>query len=74
MKKLTRNMSDEKSAAFWASVERTAAAIKDAPAWMKAGVDVNPRHFETYEPQPEPSPQDPEAATLPTQRNRVVGR
>jgi hypothetical protein len=41
---------------------------------MKAGVDVNPRQFETYEPQIEPSPQDPEAATLPTQRNRVVGR
>jgi hypothetical protein len=58
MKKLTRNMSDEQSAAFWASVERTAAAIKDAPAWMKAGVDVNPRHFETYEPQTSTSSED----------------
>ena len=74
MKKLTRNMSDEQSAAFWASVERTAEAIKNAPAWMKAGVDVNPRHFETHEPQTEPSPQDREGVTLPIDRNRVVGR
>jgi len=70
MKKLTRNTTDANSAAFWASVERSAAAIKHAPAWMKAGIDINPRHFETYEPRAE-SP-DPEAAALPIRRNRVV--
>jgi hypothetical protein len=72
MRKLTRNTTDANSAAFWASVERSAAAIKHAPAWMKAGIDINPRHFETYEPRTES--QDPDAATLPSGRNRVVGR
>lgn len=72
MKKLTRNTTDAHSAAFWASVERSAAAIKHAPAWMKAGIDINPRHFETYEPRAEY--QEPEGVPLPIRRNRVVHR
>jgi hypothetical protein len=50
MSKLIRNTSDEKSAAFWRSVEQSAAELEDAPSWMKAGIVLNPRHFETYPP------------------------
>jgi hypothetical protein len=69
MKKLSRNLTDEKSAAFWASVEETAASVRDLPAWMKAGIDINPRHFETYEPW---TPEDDDA--VPRERNRLVGK
>jgi hypothetical protein len=72
MKKLTRNMSDERSAAFWTSVERTAEAIKNAPAWMKAGVDVNPRHFETCEPESHSASQDA-ASSAPGTASSVAG-
>jgi hypothetical protein len=66
MKKLIRNMSDKESAAFWAGVERTAASAKDLPAWMKAGVDVNPVHFVTSEPRSDVSSND----SPPRTRNR----
>jgi hypothetical protein len=66
MKKLIRNTSDKESAAFWAGVERTAASAKDLPAWMKAGVDVNPVHFLTSEPRNDASSDDSSSRT----RNR----
>ncbi len=50
MKKTTAPAADDPSAAFWESVERSAAAMKHAPAWMKAGVDVDERHFVTFRP------------------------
>jgi hypothetical protein len=40
MKKIVRNMSDETSKAFWASAEKTAAPVKDWPAWKKGGIEV----------------------------------
>jgi hypothetical protein len=48
MSKLIRNTSDEKSAAFWRAVEEIAAEMQNAPAWMKAGIVLDPRHYETF--------------------------
>jgi hypothetical protein len=53
MTKLTRNVSDPESAEFWRHVDKVAAAMRAAPAWMKAGIVLDPRHYETYPPQPE---------------------
>jgi hypothetical protein len=50
MPKLIRNMSDEKSVAFWRSVEESAATLQNAPAWMKAGIVLDPQNFETFGP------------------------
>lgn len=50
MSKLIRNTSTPENRAFWEGVDRVAAEIKDAPAWMRAGINVNPEHFETYAP------------------------
>jgi len=57
MKKLIRNTSDERSAAFWRSVDESAASMQDAPAWMKAGIVLNPQHYETYGPVDDEAPQ-----------------
>lgn len=59
MTKLIRNMSDARSRAFWAGVERSAAAIADKPAWMRAGIDLNPEHYETYQSEPSATPVAP---------------
>lgn len=48
MSKLTRNTSDEQSRAFWDSVDKGASEIANAPQWMKAGININERHFETF--------------------------
>ena len=56
MTKLIRNTSDPKSAAFWRAVEESAAAMRDAPAWMKAGIVLNPQHYETYGPVDDDAP------------------
>lgn len=53
MTKLTRNVSDPESAAFWRHVDRVAAAMRDAPAWKMAGIVLDPQHYETYPPEPE---------------------
>jgi len=55
MKKLIRNMSNPKSAAFWQSIDRSAEGMRNAPAWMKAGIDVNERNFITFGPALSPS-------------------
>jgi hypothetical protein len=46
--KLIRNMDDEESAAFWRFVDEVAAEMRNAPAWMKAGIVLDPRHYETF--------------------------
>jgi hypothetical protein len=38
MTKLVRNLSNPESVAFWQAVERSAATVKDLPAWVKSGV------------------------------------
>lgn len=48
MSKLIRNTSDPASREFWENVEKCAAAFADAPAWMRAGIHLNPQHFHTY--------------------------
>ena len=48
MSKLTRNTSDPQSREFWESVDRGAAEIANAPTWMKAGITLNARQFETF--------------------------
>ena len=50
MTKLIRNTSDPESAAFWRDVEKSAALVRNAPAWMKAGIVLNPQNFETFGP------------------------
>jgi hypothetical protein len=30
---------------FWSAVRKSTAAIRKAPAWMKAGITLNPMHF-----------------------------
>lgn len=49
-KKLIRNTSDEESRAFWASVKKSAEPMRTAPAWLKAGIDINEKNFITYRP------------------------
>jgi hypothetical protein len=48
MKKLIRNTSDPQSAAFWASVKKSAEGVRSAPAWQKAGINLNDRNFTTF--------------------------
>jgi hypothetical protein len=48
MTKLIRNTADKESRDFWQAVDRIADSVKDAPAWQKAGIALNPRNFETY--------------------------
>lgn len=50
MTKLTRNMSDARSIAFWESVDRIAGAFDKEPEWMRAGIYLNEQHYETYRP------------------------
>lgn len=38
------------SHASLSGLERAARSIEDAPDWMTAGVDVNPRHYQTSSP------------------------
>jgi len=52
--KLIRNTSDPESAAFWRAVEKSAATLRNAPAWMKAGIILNDRNFETFPPEEDP--------------------
>lgn len=40
-KLIKRNTSSLKSSRFWASIDRAAEGMKDAPTWMKAGIDIN---------------------------------
>lgn len=52
MKKLRRNMSDPESIAFWEAVERSAATVRDVPAWIKEGVILGAdRHRVEHEPE-----------------------
>lgn len=39
-KLIKRNTSSLKSSRFWASIDRAAEGMKDAPTWMKAGIDT----------------------------------
>lgn len=48
MSKLRRNTSDEESRRFWEGVDKGAAESEGAPSWMKAGINLNERHFHTY--------------------------
>jgi hypothetical protein len=50
MTKLIRNTSDEEHRAFWAFVKKTAEAVRSDPAWTRAGIDLNEKHFVTYAP------------------------
>jgi len=53
MSKLIRNTADETSIAFWASVQQSAEAVRTAPTWMKAGIDLNEANFTTFGPPPQ---------------------
>jgi hypothetical protein len=46
--KLIRDLSTPESRAFWDAVKASAALVADAPEWMKAGINLDPRVFETY--------------------------
>lgn len=46
--KLVRDLSTPENRAFWDGVKESAALVKDAPDWMKAGINLDPRVFETY--------------------------
>jgi len=50
MPKLIRNIADPVSTAFWRDLENSAAPVRNAPAWMKAGIVFNPENFETFGP------------------------
>jgi len=50
MKKPARGVSAQKVDEFWAGLERSAASARKMPAWMKAGVFVNPEYYETTRP------------------------
>ena len=62
--KFGRNTTDPEAVAFWAAVDKIAESAKNKPAWMKAGVDINPDQFETY------APERPRADSVPTVRRR----
>lgn len=38
---------------FWDKVRESAKMIQAGPDWMKAGITLNPEHFETYPPERE---------------------
>jgi len=44
------NREDEKES-FWDMIRKVAAAAKGRPAWMSAGINLNPQHFETFMPE-----------------------
>lgn len=39
-----------RTAAFWDEMRRVAEPARNAPDWMHAGINLNPRNFETYMP------------------------
>jgi hypothetical protein len=49
--KLIRDKSTPERRAFWDSIKKTAEEIKDWPAWKRAGININPDNFRTYEPE-----------------------
>ena len=59
MAKLIRNTSDEVSADFWRDLERSAAQVRDAPSWMRAGIVLNKHNFETFGPDDEEDASQP---------------
>ena len=50
--KLVRNTSDEQSRAFWDAVKKSADTVRAAPAWMRAGINLNDRNYTTFGPRP----------------------
>lgn len=50
MKKLIRNTSNATSRDFWAAVRKSADGVRSAPAWMKAGIDLNDKNYTTFGP------------------------
>jgi hypothetical protein len=51
--KLVRDKSTPERRAFWDSIKKTAEEIKDWPAWKRAGININPDNFRTYDPEEE---------------------
>lgn len=45
---LRRALDTPEKVAFWAAVDRAAAACSADPSWRRAGIDICPRSFETW--------------------------
>jgi hypothetical protein len=55
LRKIQRDESTPEGKAFWDGVREAAKPVKNWPDWMKAGINVSPQYFETYQ-QPSSGP------------------
>jgi hypothetical protein len=46
--RLVRNTSTEDNRSFWEHVSKTAAMVRSMPDWMRAGIEINEKHFTTF--------------------------
>ncbi len=53
---VTRDESTPENKAFWDGVRKSAEGVKGQPAWTGAGINLNPKNFETYAPESTPTP------------------
>ena len=50
-RRAVRDTSTPDKKAFWDGVKEAADAMKGRPDYERAGINLNPEHFETYEPE-----------------------
>jgi hypothetical protein len=59
-----RDESTPEEKAFWDGVHKSAELVKGQPAWTGAGINLNPKNFETYAPDAQTVPRDKHDAAL----------